>query len=93
MGLIEQNDWFKRGRRSADAEIERLRRANEDALRDGLEARADAEVAQRQLAGAVDAETLERYRWALDEAVRFMTDKRGNPDAIKALLVLAEWGQ
>jgi hypothetical protein len=43
--------------------------------------------------GAVDAETLERHRWALDEAVRFMTDKRGNPDAIKALLALAEWGQ
>jgi hypothetical protein len=46
-----------------------------------------------QCAGAVDAETLERYRWALHEAVRFMTDRRGNPDAIKALLVLAEWGQ
>lgn len=55
--------------------------------------RAELIEAQDQHAGAVDAETLERYRWALDEAVRFMTDKRGNPDAIKALLVLAEWGQ
>jgi hypothetical protein len=54
---------------------------------------ATADRLASQLRAAVDAETLERYRWALHEAVRFMTDRRGNPDAIKALLVLAEWGQ
>jgi hypothetical protein len=41
----------------------------------------------------VDPETLERHRWALDAAVRFITENGGNPDVVKSLLVLAEWGQ
>jgi hypothetical protein len=48
---------------------------------------------RQQLRGAVDPETLERHRWALDAAVRFITENGGNPDVVKSLLVLAEWGQ
>jgi hypothetical protein len=50
-------------------------------------------VPAEQLRGAVDPETLERHRWALDAAVRFITENGGNPDVVKSLLVLAEWGQ
>lgn len=60
---------------------------------DGVETERVTVVPASQLAGAVDAETLERHRWALDAAVRFITDNGGNPDVVKSLLVLAEWGQ
>jgi hypothetical protein len=53
----------------------------------------EADMLRDRLAGAVDAETLERHRWALDAAVRFITEHGGNPDVVKSLLVLAEWGQ
>jgi hypothetical protein len=72
--------------------------STEDGWRDCPTCTGTGKVADRrrpdsQLAGAVDPETLERHRWALDAAVRFITENGGNPDVVKSLLVLAEWGQ
>jgi hypothetical protein len=84
MDNIEHEDAIRRDPRAAAEHI-----AHVEAECDRWQDQALTE----QLRGAVDPETLERHRWALDAAVRFITENGGNPDVVKSLLVLAEWGQ